>query len=122
MAELSQVLRDAAYVGVGFGILTFQRAQVQRQEIKKLVESQLGDAMGGLTQLSGTVEDRVRLLEERLEGVQEQLETALGELEANLDKALDELSDRLPEHARDALGTARTAARDATTQLRSLVA
>ena len=122
MAELSQTLRDAAYVGVGLGILTFQRAQVQRQEIKKLVEAQLGDAKGGLAQLSGTFEDRVKVLEERIETVQEQLEAALGELETNLDTALDDLAARLPEQARDALGTARTAARDATTQLRALVA
>lgn len=122
MAELAQILKDAAYVGVGFGVLTFQRAQVQRQEIKKLVEAQLGDAKGGFSQLSGTVEERVNQLEVRLEGVQEQLETALGEIEANVDKALDELSAHLPEQARDALGNARTAAREATTQLRSLVA
>jgi len=122
MAELGQMLKDAAYVGVGFGVLTFQRAQVRRQEITKAIEAQLGDARTGLSQLSGTVEDRVKVLEERLEGVQEQLETALGELEANVEKALDELSDRLPDQARDALGTARTAAREATTQLRSLVA
>lgn len=122
MAELAQILKDAAYVGVGFGVLTFQRAQVQRQEIKKLVAAQLGDAKGGFSQLSGTVEERVNQLEVRLEGVQEQLETALGEIEASVDKALDELSARLPEPARDALGNARTAAREATTQLRSLVA
>ena len=122
MAELGQLLKDAAYVGVGFGVLTFQRAQVRRQEITKALEAQLGDARTGFSQLSGTVDDRVKVLEERLEGVQEQLEAALGELEANVDKALDELSARLPDQARDALGTARTAAREATTQLRSLVA
>ena len=122
MAELSQILRDAAYVGVGFGVLTFQRAQVRRQELKKQLESQLGDAKGGFSRLSETVEDRVKLLEERFEGVQEQLETVLGEVEANVERALDELSTRLPEPARDAFGNARSAARDATSQLRSRVA
>ena len=122
MAELQQILRDVAYIGVGFGVLTFQRGQVRRQELKKQIESQLGEARGGFTRLSETVEDRVKLLEERFEGVQEQLDTMLDEVEANVDRALDELSARLPEPARDALGTARLAARDATTQLRSRVA
>lgn len=122
MAELGQTLKDAAYVGVGFGVLTFQRAQVQRQEIKKQLEAQLGGAKGGFAKLSDTVEDRVKLLEERFEGVQEQLETVLGGVEANVERALDELSARLPEQARDAFGTARTAAREATSQLRSHVA
>lgn len=122
MAELTQILKDAAYVGVGFGVITFQKAQVQRQEIKKQLEAQLGDAKGGFSKLSGSVEDRVRALEERFEGVQGQLETVLDEVEANVDKALDELAARLPEPARDALGTARSAAREATSQLRSRVA
>ena len=122
MAELTQILKDAAYVGVGFGVITFQKAQVQRQEIKKQLEAQLGDAKGGFSKLSESVEDRVKLLEERFEGVQGQLESALGEVEANVEKALDELAARLPEPARDALGTARSAAREATTQLRSRVA
>lgn len=122
MADISQTLKDAAYVGIGFGVITFQRAQVQRQEIKKQLESQLGEAKGGFSKLSETVEDRVKLLEERLEGVQGQLEAVLAEVEGNLDKALDELATRLPEPARDALATARAAGRDVASQLRSRVA
>ena len=122
MAELSQILKDAAYVGVGFGVITFQKLQVQRQEIKKQLEAQLGDAKGGFSKLSESVEDRVKLLEERFEGVQGQLESVLNEVEANIEKALDELAARLPEPARDAFSSARSAAREATTQLRSRVA
>ena len=122
MANISTLLQDAAYVGVGFGVITFQRAQVQRQEIKKQLEAQLGDAKVGFSRLSGTVDDRVKVLEERLEGVQGQLETVLADIEGNLEKALDELSTRLPEPAREALDSARSAAREASTQLRSRVA
>lgn len=122
MADVSQIMKDAAYVGIGFGVLTFQRAQVQRQEVKKQLEAQLGDAKGGFSKLSETVEDRVKLLEERFEDVQSQLEATLSEVEANVEKALDELTARLPEPARDAFVTARSAARDATSQLRTHVA
>ncbi len=122
MADVTQILKDAAYVGIGFGVITFQRAQVQRQEIKKQLEAQLGDAKGGFSKLSGTVEDRVKLLEERFEGVQGQLESVLAEVESNVDKALDELATRLPEPARDVFANARSAARDASSQLRARVA
>ncbi|MEX2659868.1 MAG: hypothetical protein WD232_09230 [Acidimicrobiales bacterium] len=122
MADISQILKDAAYVGIGFGVITFQRAQVQRQEIKKQLESQLGEAKSSFSELSETVEDRLKLLEERLEGLQGQLEAVLTEVEGNVDKALDELATRLPEPARDVLTTARTAGRDAASQLRSRVA
>lgn len=122
MADLQTVLKDAAYVTVGLGVITFQRAQVQRQEIKKQLEAQLGDARGNLSKLSETVEERVKQLEERFETVQTQVETALTEIEENVDKALDEVSTRLPEPAREAFTNVRTAARDARTQLRSRVA
>jgi len=122
MADVTQILKDAAYVGIGFGVITFQRAQVQRQEIKKQLEAQLGDAKGGFSKLSGTVEDRVKLLEERFEGVQGQLESVLADVESSVDKALDELATRLPEPARDVFANARSAARDASSQLRARVA
>lgn len=122
MADINQSLKDAAYVGIGFGVITFQRAQVRRQELKKQLESQLGEAKGGFSKLSETVEDRVKLLEERFEGVQGQLDAVLTEVEGNLGKALDELATRLPEPAGDVLATARAAGRDAASQLRSRVA
>jgi hypothetical protein len=31
--------KDAAYVGVGFGLLAFQRAQVQRRQIERTLRS-----------------------------------------------------------------------------------
>ncbi len=64
----------------------------------------------------------MKVLEERFEGVQGQLESVLAEVESSVDKALDELATRLPEPARDVFATARSAARDASTQLRARVA
>lgn len=122
MTDPARTLRDAAYIGIGFGVLAFQRAQVQRQAIKKQLDAQLGDARGGFSKLSESLEDRVKLLEERFEGVQEQIESVLGDVEAGVDRALDELTTLLPEPARDALVTARSAARDATTHLWGRVA
>ncbi|MBW3614752.1 MAG: hypothetical protein KY439_05505 [Actinobacteria bacterium] len=40
MSEVTNTLRDAAYVAVGFGVLAFQKAQVRRRELEKQFESQ----------------------------------------------------------------------------------
>lgn len=45
--EISAVVKDAAYVSVGLGILAFQRIQVRRQELKKAVEARVGSVRGG---------------------------------------------------------------------------
>ncbi|MDP9419773.1 MAG: hypothetical protein M3P53_06455 [Actinomycetota bacterium] len=37
MVELPKLLRDAAYIGVGFGVLAFQKAQVRRRELARLL-------------------------------------------------------------------------------------
>lgn len=39
-----KVLKDALYVSVGLGLMAFQKAQVQRQELQKAVEARLKDA------------------------------------------------------------------------------
>jgi len=96
---LPSFVKDAAYITVGLGVLAFQRAQVQRVELQKQFEG-LGD----------TVEDRLKVVEERLEGLGDQF-----------DALLDDLEDRLPEQARDAFNTARTTAKEAQGQLRELV-
>jgi hypothetical protein len=92
MPQIPSVVRDAAYVAIGFGVLTFQRAQVQRRE------------------LTETIEDRVKLVEERLEAVQK-----------DVDKLFDELETKLPDQARELFHAARGAAKDAEGQLRALV-
>lgn len=116
MAEFSfdtvtDVARDAFYVTVGAGVLAFQKAQVQRQELTKLAKTQLEEARGnaekGLEEakdqfdsVSGTVselvDDRVKLVEERLGALEERLEDLLAQLEG-----------KLPEQARDLVKQAR---------------
>ena len=43
---VSDAVRDAFYIGVGAGVLTFQKLQVQRVELTKTVTSQLDEARG----------------------------------------------------------------------------
>ena len=121
MADLRDYAKDAAYVAVGFGVIAFQKAQVRRQELRKQLDGQLGEAKTGFTQLSTTVEEQVKMLEERFAALGEQVERYGDELEARLEKALDELEARIPEQAREYFTTARTAAKEARGQVRQLV-
>src|SRR5207248_693156 len=40
MADINRTLKDAAYVAIGFAVLAYQRAQVQRREVVAQVKSQ----------------------------------------------------------------------------------
>ena len=110
VSDLTKTLKDAAYVVVGFGVIAFQKAQVQRQELRKQVAGQVDDAKTQLQSFTKLFDDRVKVVEERLEGVESRFETLL-----------DQLEERLPEQAREVAKQARTAAKDARTQVRGLV-
>ena len=121
MTDVRSTIKDAAYVGIGFGVLAFQKAQVQRQELQKRFEASIGDAKGGFGKLSEDVQDRIKLIEERLEALSKQADAAADDFEERLDKALDQVQERLPEQAKDLFTKARTAGKDARTQVRELV-
>jgi ElaB/YqjD/DUF883 family membrane-anchored ribosome-binding protein len=121
MTDVRSTIKDAAYVGIGFGVLAFQKAQVQRQELRKTFTTGLGEAKGGLGKLGDDVQDRVKLVEERIEALSKQVDAAADDFEERLDKALEEIQNRLPEQARELFGKARAAGKDARTQVRQLV-
>ncbi len=102
--DVARTAKDALYIGVGLGVIGFQKAQVQRVELTKTLKSQV-------TSLSGSVDDRVKLVEERIDALEERLDAVLDEIEA-----------KLPEQAREIVQQAREAARDARQQVRSVVA
>ena len=107
--DLSKLLKDAVYVSIGLGVIAVQKAQVRRHELTKQLSGQVGDARSQFQTLSKRVDDRVKLVEERLEGV-----------ETRFDALLDHLEERLPEQAREPFQQARTAAKEARSQVRGL--
>src|SRR3954469_5397764 len=120
MTDVRSTIKDAAYAGIGFGVLAFQKAQVQRQELQKRLEATVGEAKGGFGKLGEDVQDRIKLVEERLEALTKQVDAAADDFEERLDKALDQVQVRLPEQAKELFTRARTAGKDARTQLREL--
>ena len=107
--EVTNAVRDAFYVTVGLAVIAFQRAQVQRQELRKQLESQLGDAREQVQRAGRGFEDRFKVIEERLEAVEDRFESLV-----------DQFEDRLPEQAKELVKQAREAAKEARGQLRGL--
>ncbi|HYA68319.1 MAG TPA: hypothetical protein VED63_06275 [Acidimicrobiales bacterium] len=108
--EITKVLRDAAYVVVGFGVLTFQRAQVRRQELVKRLEDPRAQVEGHFDTVRGQFTDQVKRVDDALEQVMTKIEDSL-----------DPVGDRLPPQARDLLKQAQSQAREARQQIRSLL-
>jgi hypothetical protein len=98
--EIGRRLREAVYVGVGLGVLAFQRAQVRRRELSALLDQRVGE--------SRTV---VRSVEQGL--------IALDDRAAALEAMVFErLEPALPEQARAVIDQARAAAKTVRAQVR----
>ncbi|WP_436792955.1 hypothetical protein [Actinospongicola halichondriae] len=101
--DISKTLKDSLYVTIGLGVIAFQKAQVQRQELRKQVE-------GNLAGTRSLVSDSIKTVQERLEAV-----------EGRIDTVLDDVEQQLPEQARSVMRQARDVAKDTRTQLVDLV-
>jgi ElaB/YqjD/DUF883 family membrane-anchored ribosome-binding protein len=101
--DIQKTARDSFYVTVGLGVIAFQKAQVQRNELRKQLEEGVGGA-------HRTVAESVKTVEERLEAV-----------EHRIDEVLDDVEEKLPAQARLVMSQARSVAKDARQQLRVLV-
>src|ERR1035441_10106038 len=85
---VGNLARDAAYVAVGLGVLGYQRAQVQRVELKNKLakdfslDERLTDARHevtkGVKHPDDLVESAAQLLETSLQPVEEQLPPQIG--------------------------------------------
>jgi ABC-type transporter Mla subunit MlaD len=103
-------LRDAAYVVIGFGVLTFQQAQVRRRELVDALSSQFG---AGKEQ----IDDVVRTIEQQVAG----LDARFDQLESKLDSVVTGIEARLPEQAGALLSQAHGLAKTARQQVRGLL-
>ncbi len=109
------VIRDAAYVVVGFGVLTVQQVQVRRRELARSISDQT------VVKQLGIGKEQVEELLKSLETRMSQLDGRLDELETKLDTAIESLGDKLPEQAGAFLGQAHDMAKAARKQVRGLL-
>ena len=101
--KLVAALRDAAYITVGFGVLTVQQAQVRRREVVKALADRFGASKGRIEELLTTAEARIKGIEQRF------------------DTAVEKLEGRLPQQAAAIVGQAHDLAKAARSQVRSRV-
>ena len=67
--DVTNAVKDAAYVSVGLGVIAFQRMQVRRNELTKQVNEQAGTARAALDAAGALLADQAKVVEERLGAV-----------------------------------------------------
>jgi flagellar biosynthesis/type III secretory pathway protein FliH len=90
---VADLARDAAYVAVGFGVLGYQRAQVQRAGLKNMLskEFSLDQHLSGVrAELTKGVEQ----LDDLLESATQFIETSLQPLEQQLPSTVTQLTSK----------------------------
>jgi hypothetical protein len=71
--DVTNAVKDAAYVSVGLSVIAFQRLQVRRNELEKTLSGQADEAKGALGVVGALVGERLKLVEERIDAAREQL-------------------------------------------------
>lgn len=127
-ADISNTLKDGAYVVIGLGVLWFQRAQVQRVELTKQLEGWLGQLSDWPAALNSQVEglgDTTRVRAETARTQVAQLAKALDErvqpVRQQFDEQFDRVEQYLPSSARSLAQSVRAAAADPEQRLRNAV-
>jgi hypothetical protein len=108
--RLVTAARDAAYITIGFGVLTFQQAQVRRRELAHALSEHFGTSRTQVEDLISGFETQLRKLEKPLD-----------ELEARLDSTVDRIESVLPQQLATVVGQAHDIAKSARAQVRGLI-
>ncbi|HVA08917.1 MAG TPA: hypothetical protein VNG12_19465 [Acidimicrobiales bacterium] len=96
---VTDLARDAAYVAVGLGVLSFQRAQVQRVELQnKLSDLSLDQHLTGVRT---EVSKGVKHIDDLVESAAQFVETSLHPLEEQLPPQVSQLTTKAFEQARE---------------------
>jgi hypothetical protein len=87
---VTDLARDAAYVAVGLGVLGYQRAQVQRNELKNLLSKDFSldqhlstvrtELTKGVTQLDDLLETATQFIETSIAPLEQQLPPTITQL------------------------------------------
>jgi hypothetical protein len=87
---VADLARDAAYVAVGLGVLGYQRAQVQRNELKNMLSKDFSfdqhlstvrtELTKGVTQLDDLLETATQFIETSIAPLEQQLPPTITQL------------------------------------------
>ena len=107
-------LRDAAYIAIGFGVLTVQQVQVRRREWFAQLESMQQEQRAARKQ---QLDDVVARVEREMGSINERLD----DIEATIDAAVERLNERLPEQAAAMVVRAHEVAKTARKQVHGFI-
>jgi hypothetical protein len=97
---VTDLARDAAYVAVGLGVLGFQRAQVQRVELKNKLSKDFS-IDDRISTVRTEVSKGVKHIDDLVETAVQFVETSLQPLEAQLPASVTELTSKAFGQARE---------------------
>jgi hypothetical protein len=115
--DIAAVAKDATYVVIGAGVLGFQQAQVQRQELLKRLAEPRADMEDRFAAVRTDLSGALQVLDTTVDGLATRLEEIIERMEA----AVAPLEGRLPAQARDMAKQAHVQAKEARTQIRSRI-
>jgi hypothetical protein len=101
---VTDLARDAAYVAVGLGVLGYQRAQVQRIELKNKLakdfslDSRLGDVR---TNVRDGVSKGIKQIDDLAETAANFVESTMQPIEERLPASVSQLTTKAREQARE---------------------
>jgi hypothetical protein len=130
--EAEKSVRDSAYIVVGLGVLSFQRAQVRRRELAKRFQAdggnlaaQVNETAEKITEQLGGVGDRVLANlgtgRDQLAGLAKSVDGRVAPTRAQIDQQVDAFEERLPASARNVFSSLRSALTTPETALRNAV-
>jgi|HubBroStandDraft_1064217.scaffolds.fasta_scaffold101263_2 anion-transporting ArsA/GET3 family ATPase len=96
--DITKTAKDAAYVAIGLGVMTFQRAQVRRRELVDLAKQQLPTLEAPLTEARSEINRRVKEFDGQVQG-----------LVSKFEQRVQPVEQRLPAPAQAVIGQAREA-------------
>ncbi len=95
------IAEDIFYVGLGFGVITFQKAQVKRQEIKGMLSKPIQDAEKQRDEIKGKLIDNVLKIDENLDKTIDGLESLVSPVEEKLPESIKEIVTKAKEFTKD---------------------
>jgi hypothetical protein len=115
--DVAAVAKDATYVVIGAGVLGFQQAQVQRQELLK----RLGDPKADLSDRVASVRTDFNDVWKNVDATVDEFVQRVEEIIERVEAVFAPFEDRLPTQARDLAKQAHVQAREARSQLRTML-
>ena len=119
MPDVTNTLKDAAYVTVGLGVLGFQKAQVGRVELIKLLEEQRQQLISQLTSAGQTIEAQIAELTRLIKTLAADLDTRVAPVRNAVEDGFYALEERLPVQTRALVEQARTTAKETESHMRA---